>query len=73
MLKNIITFYDSRFFNYQNTDGAENESHSKRGKARHYFNCAGDLVALNYAQSLDLRSDLFFRKYYLAGCRVCLV
>ena len=48
MLKIIITIYDSLFFIYQKTDGAENESHSKRGEARHHFNCVGDLVAHNH-------------------------
>ena len=48
MLNIIIAFHDSRFFVYQNIDGAENESHSKRGKARHHSNCVGDLVAHNH-------------------------
>lgn len=52
---------------------AENESHPKSGKACHHFNCVGDLVAHNHTYPFDLRPDLFFRKYYLAGCRVCLV
>jgi len=49
MLKIIIAFHDSRFLTYPNTDGTENESHSKRGKARHRFDCVGDLVAHNHA------------------------
>ena len=48
MLKIIITFYDYRFFVYQTTDGAEYDSHFKRGKARHRFSCVGDLVAHNH-------------------------
>jgi hypothetical protein len=49
MLKIVIAFYDSRFFIHQNTDGTENEFHSKRGKARHHFDRVGDLVAHNHA------------------------
>ena len=73
MLRINITFSDSRFINYQKTDGTENDSHSKRGKARHHFNWVGDLVADNHVQPVNIRSDLFFSQYYHAGWGVCLV
>jgi hypothetical protein len=73
MFKITPTFYDSRFFNYQNADGTENDSHSKRGKARHHFNWVGDLVSHNHALPLDFRPDLFLGKYHPAGYGVCLV